>query len=258
MIFETWLVLGIVVLAATLFATERFSVDVVALLVLGALMVTGLISPAESVAGFSNPATVTVAAMFVLSAGLHRSGALTVLGEALIKHGRSETLLLLFIMGAAAVISPFINNTATVAIFLPLVVNAAATRKIAASGCSSPFSYASQFGGVCTLIGTSTNLLVSAIAERNGIAPFGLFEFGGMGLIMVAAGIIYLLVAGRWLLPTRGAAPLTENYSLGEYLTELRIMPESTLIGKTAGEALADVKVDVSILKIHRAERTLW
>ena len=132
---EMYLVLSIVAIAAVLFATEKFSVDVVAMLVLGALVATRLVSPTEAISGFSNPATITVAAMFVLSAGLHRSGALTFVGEALIKHGRNETLLLLLIMGIAALVSPFINNTAAVAIFLPLVIAAAASRKVSPRSC---------------------------------------------------------------------------------------------------------------------------
>ncbi|MDP3068704.1 MAG: SLC13 family permease [Opitutaceae bacterium] len=255
---ELYLVLAIVVVAAVLFATEKFSVDIVALLVLGALVATRLVTPAEGISGFSNPATVTVAAMFVLSAGLHRSGALTFLGRKLIEHGRNETLLLVFIMTAAALVSPFINNTAAVAIFLPLVITAAASRNVSASKLLIPLSFASQFGGVCTLFGTSTNLLVNSIAERNGLGSFGLFEFGQLGLIMVAAGMIYFLVLGRWLLPSRRTGQLTENYAMGDYLTELHVRPESPLIGKTAREALADTKLDVTIIEIHRGEQRLW
>ncbi|MBL9186070.1 MAG: SLC13 family permease [Opitutaceae bacterium] len=255
---ELTLVLIIVAVAAVLFATEKFSVDIVALLVLGALVATRLVTPAEGISGFSNPATITVAAMFVLSAGLHRSGALTFLGRKLIEHGRNETLLLVFIMGAAALVSPFINNTAAVAIFLPLVITAAASRNVSASKLLIPLSFASQFGGVCTLFGTSTNLLVNSIAERNGLGSFGLFEFGQLGLIMVAAGMIYFLVVGRWLLPSSRTNQLTQNYAMGDYLTELTVLPESPLIGKTAREALADTKLDVTIIEIHRGEQRLW
>lgn len=138
-----------------------------------------MVTPLEAISGFSNPATVTVAAMFVLSAGLHKSGALTVLGQTLIKHGRNETMLLLMIMGAAAFVSPFINNTAAVAIFLPLVIAAAAARNVSASKLLIPLSFASQFGGVCTLFGTSTNLLVNSIAERNGLGSFACLSSAG-------------------------------------------------------------------------------
>ena len=255
---EITLVLIIVFVAAVLFATERLSVDVVGLLVLGALVATRLVSPAEGISGFSNPATVTVAAMFVLSAGLHKSGALSMLGALLTGQGQSETRLLLIFMGAAALVSPFINNTAAVAIFLPLVIAAAAASKVSASKLLIPLSFASQFGGVCTLIGTSTNLLVNSIAERSGLPGFGMFEFGRLGLLMVAVGMIYFLFVGRWLLPTRRSTQLTENYGLGDYITEMRVMPESPLIGQTARAALAAKELDIDVVELHRGDRTLW
>jgi di/tricarboxylate transporter len=248
----------IVVVAVVLFATEKFTVDVVALLVLGALLVTGLVTPAEGISGFSNPATVTVAAMFVLSAGLNRSGALAVLGQALIRHGKNETMLLLMVMVGVAVISPFINNTAAVAVFLPLVVGAAASRKIPTSLLLIPLSFASQFGGVCTLIGTSTNLLVSSISAQTGVGPFGMFEFTKLGLIMTAAGIVYFLVAGRWLLPKGRPTQLTEAYGLGEYITELRVIAGSPLLGKTIVQAKLGELHDVTVLEIMRGKRNIW
>ncbi len=250
---------SIIVLAAVaLFASEKFSVDVVALLVLGALLVTGLVTPAEGISGFSNPATVTVAAMFVLSSGLNRTGALTVLGQVLIRHGKSETTLLLLVMTGVALISAFINNTAAVTVFLPLVAAAAASRKISSSRLLIPLSFASQFGGVCTLIGTSTNLLVSSIAVQSGVAAFGMFEFTKLGLIMVGAGMAYLLVAGRWLLPKRRAAQLAEAYGLGEYITELRVVAGSPLLGKTALEAKLGETNDITVLEILRGDHKIW
>jgi di/tricarboxylate transporter len=250
---------SIIVLAAVvLFATEKLSMDVVALLVLGALTVTGLVTPAEGISGFSNPATLTVAAMFVLGAGLNRTGALAALGQALIRHGRTELWLLLLVMAGAALVSPFINNTATVAVFLPLVTGAAASRKISASRLLIPLSFASQFGGVCTLIGTSTNLLVSSIAARSGVGAFGMFEFTGLGLVMVAAGLVYFLVLGRWLLPRRRPEPLTEAYGLGEYIAELRVAAGSPLLGKTVIEARLGEVHDITVLEILRGDRKIW
>jgi len=255
---EIILVLLIIAVAAWLFATEKLPIDLVALLVLGALLVTRLVSPEEALTGFSNPATVTVAAMFVLSAGLHSSGALTAFADLLIKYGKSEWQLLVIIMAAAALVSPFINNTATVAIFLPLVVSAAAANNLSASKLLIPLSFASQFGGVCTLIGSSTNLLVNAIAVREGIGTFHLFEFGKLGVVMVVIGMVYFLAIGRWILPSRRKGQLTENYRMGDYITELRVMPDSPLIGQPAQAALADQKVEVSIVELHRGERTHW
>ncbi len=251
-------VLIIVLAAVVLFATEHFSVDVVALLILGALLITGLVTPAEGISGFSNPATVTVAAMFVLSSGLNRTGALAALGQALIRHGESQTMLLLLVMTGVALVSPFINNTAAVAVFLPLVAGAAASRNISSSLLLIPLSFASQFGGVCTLIGTSTNLLVSSIAAGAGVGAFGMFEFTKLGLIMVAAGLVYFLVVGRWLLPKRRAAQLTHAYSLGEYIAELRAVAGSPLLGKTVIEAKLGEAHDITVLEILRGERRIW
>jgi len=248
----------IVIAAIALFASEKFSADIVALMVLGALLVTRLITPTEAISGFSNPATVTVAAMFVLSAGLNRSGALAALGQTLIRHGKTETALLVLVMLGAAAVSPFINNTAAVAVFLPLVTGAAAARNVSSSRLLIPLSFASQFGGVCTLIGTSTNLLVNSIAEEAGAEGFAMFEFTGLGLIMVAAGFVYFLVAGRWLLPRRRAAQLTENYGLGEYITELRVLKASPLIGKRVTETHLAEEHDITILEILRGERKIW
>lgn len=248
----------IVVAAVVLFATEKFSMDVSALLVLGALLATGLVTPEEGITGFSSPATVTVAAMFVLGAGLNKTGALATLGQALIRHGKSELMLLLLVITGASLLSPFINNTAAVAVFLPLVTGAAATRNLSSSRLLIPLSFASQFGGVCTLIGTSTNLLVSSIAQRSGVGAFGMFEFTRLGLIMVAAGLVYFLVIGRWLLPKRRPAQLTETYGLGEYIAELRVLTGSPLLGKTVVEAKLGETYDITVLEILRGEGKIW
>jgi di/tricarboxylate transporter len=212
----------------------------------------------EAISGFSNPATVAVAAMFVLSAGLNRTGALAALGQMLIRHSRGEMSLLVLVMLGAALVSPFINNTAAVAVFLPLVAAAAAARNVSSSRLLIPLSFASQFGGVCTLIGTSTNLLVSSIAEDAVGRGFSMFEFTKLGLIMVAAGFIYFIVLGRWLLPRRHAATLTENYGLGEYITELRVLEASPLVGKTIIEARLAEQHDITVIEILRGDLKIW
>jgi len=255
---EIVLVFVILVAAVALFATEKLPVDQVALLVLGALLLFGLVTPAEGISGLSNPATVTVAAMFVLSAGLQKTGAVSALGALLVHWGGNHFLLLLLLMGGIGLVSAFINNTAAVAVFLPLVLTAAAARKVSASKLLIPLSYASQFGGVCTLIGTSTNLLVSAIAERSGVGAFSMFEFAGLGLIMFLAGTIYLLVLGRRLLPDRRTTQLTQNYQLGEYITELRVTKESPFIGQTVLDTKLGENQDTTVLELIRGERKLW
>jgi len=255
---EIVIVLLIVAAAMLLFATEVLPMDVLAIVILCSLVVTGLITPVEAVSGFSNPATLTVAAMFVLSAGLNSTGALAALGQRLIRHGRNEIALMVLVMLLMALVSPFINNTAAVAVFLPLVIHAAHTHNIAASKILIPMSFASQFGGVCTLIGTSTNLLVSSISEKSGYGGFGMFEFSKLGLVMVLVGFVYFLVVGHWLLPRRREGELVEAYGLGEYMTELRVLPGGRLIGKTVMESRLGESKDITVIEILRGDRKIW
>ena len=159
------LTLVVLVCAVGLFISEKFPVDVVALLVLASLLVLRLVSPEQALSGFSSEATITVAAMFVLSAGLQRSGLLRRLGAGLAKI-RWQWLQALLIMLVIGPISAFVNNTAAVAVFLPLVLAASVANKKPASRLLIPLSYAAQMGGVCTLIGTSTNLLVNSMVIK--------------------------------------------------------------------------------------------
>jgi di/tricarboxylate transporter len=251
------LVLCILAGAVALFISEKLPIDMVALLALGAVLATGLVSAREAVSGFSNYATVTVASVFVLSAALQRSGAVAVLGRLLLRLGDSSKVLMVAIMIIVGVVSAFINNTAAVAVFLPLVIAVAARRKIAASRLLMPMSFASEFGGVCTLIGTSTNLLVSSISEDAGYGSFGMFEMGKLGLILCVAGVIYLVFVGEWLLPDRRGGELTETYELGGYITELRVMKGSNLIGKTVRESEFGKTEDVTVLQLHRGDKRL-
>lgn len=252
------LVLAILAGAVALFISEKFPIDFVAILVLATLLVFGLVTPEEGISGFSNPATVTVAAMFVLSAGLQKTGALAGISRLLVRFGRNHFLALVMVMSAVGVLSAFINNTAAVAVFIPLVMIVAARRKIAASKLLIPLSYASQFGGVCTLIGTSTNLLVSAISDEAGYGAFGMFEFSRMGLILFVAGFLFFLLFGRWLLPERKAQELTATYALGEYIAELRVMAGSPLIGTTVQESRLGEEHDVTVLRLLHGKKKIW
>lgn len=255
---EITLVLVILGLATVLFVTERYPAHVVAMLVLGALMATGLVSPEEAVSGFSHPATVTVACMFVLSAGLERTGAVRVLGRALIGLGTQPFLLTAVIMIAVGGVSAFINNTAAVAVFLPMVLTAARARRVAPYRLLIPLSYASQFGGVCTLIGTSTNLLVSGVAQAHGLEPFGMFEMTELGLFCFGLGVMYFLLLGRWVLPAhRGPEPV-DTYALRDYLSELVVRPGSPLIGRAAIELALTKNHDVTLVEIFRDRRKIW
>ncbi len=255
---DSILVLAILVGAVILFVSEKYPIDFVALLVLGTLLLLGLVTPEEGISGFSNPATVTVAAMFVLSAGLQKTGATAAIGRLMVRFGRSYFSALVVIMGTITVISAFVNNTAAVAVFIPLVMIVANRRKIAASRLLIPLSYASQFGGVCTLVGTSTNLLVSAISDQAGYGAFSMFEFSRMGLVLFAGGVTFFLVLGRWLLPERKAQELAVTYQLGEYITEMRVGETSPLIGKSVLESRLGEDHDVTVLRLLHIKKAVW
>lgn len=256
MSFELLATLLVLAGAVTLFVSEKLPVDVVAVLVLCSLLLLGAVTPTEALSGFSSEATLTVAAMFVLSAGLQRSGALQGLAEGL-GRVRWPWLFSLLMMALAAVVSAFINNTAVVAVFLPLVLAALAAQGRAPSKFLIPLSYAAQFGGVCTLIGTSTNLLVDALARQSGQTGFGLFEFAPLGLWFVGAGVVYMMLAQRWLLPDLGQPDRGADEHRGRYLVELYVPQKSSAIGGT-GHALIPMEFkDVFLLEIFRDGATL-
>ncbi len=248
---EVWLVLAVLAGAVALFVTEKLPVDVVALLVLSSLLVLGLVTPREALSGFSSQATITVAAMFVLSAGLQRSGALLAVGGALAKI-RSNWLFALVMMLLIAFLSAFVNNTAAVAVFLPLVIAASIANRRSPSKFLIPLSYAAQFGGVCTLVGTSTNLLVDTLARQAGRDGFTLFEFAPLGIIFVGVGVVYMMIARRYLLPDLGVPESGESGHGGGYLVELVVPEKSPAVGQRASEVMPDELDDANVLEVLR------
>ena len=253
MTFDLLVVLAVLVGAVILFATGRLPVDLVALAVLAILVLTGIVSPQEGFQGFSNPATVTVAAMFVLSAGVYQTGILNALGLRLPRLGRrSLWLALIVMMAGVGAVSAFINNTAAVAIFMPIVIAASRDSGRSASQFLMPLSFAGMFGGVCTLIGTSTNILVNEIAVEHGIAAFGMFEFARLGLVFFAVGLLYMLVGVRLIPERRETEELTERFRLNDYLAEVVLLEDSVSVGKPLAEAPLLQDVDIDLLEIHR------
>jgi di/tricarboxylate transporter len=254
------LVCAIIVLAFALFASERVRVDLVAMLVLCALAVigqfrTGFLSVEEAFSGFSNEATLTIGAMFILSSGLTKTGAIGWLSRRLTHlAGGSDTRLFIVITATAGLVSAFINNTAAVAIFLPVVLGLARDQEMSQSKLLMPLSFASIVGGTCTLVGTSTNILVSSLAADRGLAPFSMFELTRLGAVFLAIGLLYLTFFGRRLLPDRVATSLTRKYKLARYLTGLDIPAHSPLVGRSAAEASLNEHYDVTILEIIRGE----
>ena len=259
MTWEIAFVLGLTVCAVVLFVTEKFSTDIVAILVMIVLLVFRVLTPAEGLAGFANTATVTVGAMFVLSAGMFRSGAVNFVGKALGRLARHSSRLMLFVlMVGVGVLSSFLNNTAAVAILIPVVIVVARRAKTSPSKLLMPLSFASMFGGMCTVLGTSTNILASSIAEQAGLGAFSMFEFTKLGVIFFAVGVAYMMTLGRRLVPDhRGQGDLTTSFGLGDYLTDLVLQTESKSVGHALASAPLVKELNIDVLQILRGEDTL-
>ena len=253
-----WTTLVIVLGAITLFASEKVRIDIVALIVLVLLVVLDLVSPAQALAGFSNEATITVAAMFALSLGIERSGALEPLAR-MLSRIRKPWLLTLALMLAIAPMGAFVKNIALVATFLPLALRVCANTGTSPARVLLPMAYAAQMGGVCTLIGTSSNLLTDSLAQQHGLAGFGVFEFTRLGALLAVVGITYMMLVGRWVLPREFQAPLVvAETGIGKYVTELKVTADSPLIGQTIADARLGEKYGVYPLELLRGDRHLW
>jgi di/tricarboxylate transporter len=255
---KSLLVSAIALTGVVLFLRQRLAPEVVAVLILAALAVPGLVTLEEALSGFSNPATIAVGAMFVLSAALRETGSLDRIGAALIRVGINGSLLMLATVLLVAAVSAFVNNTAAVAVFLPIVLATARRRRVTPSKLLVPLSFASQFGGVCTLIGTSTNLLVNSLAVGAGHPGFGLFDFAPVGLTLVGVGTLYLATVGWWLLPHREAPESVEDsYALRPFLFPLRVLAESRVLGKSPAAVLRRDNDVLRLVEVVRADTRL-
>lgn len=257
MSWQAWTVAGLLAGAMTLFVSEKLRYDVIGLLVLGVLLATGIVTPAEGLSGFSNEATVAIAAMFALNAGVVGTGGLDPVVRMLVRI-RKPWLLTLSIMGMMAFLGAFIKNTALVATFLPVCLTVCARTRTPPSRVLMPMSFAAQMGGVCTLIGTSSNLLTNSLAKQEGLAGFGVFEFAQLGVVLAIVGIGYMMTIGRWLLPKSTDVPLAEGAVHGKYVTELRVKIGSPLLGRALDELRLGEKYGVAVLELVRGEERMW
>ena len=240
--------------AVILFVTEWLTVDLIAMLIIVSLVVTGVISPTEGLDGFSNGATLTVAFMFVLSAALLKTGALQVVASSMSNRFRRQPrYALLLLMLVVALTSAFINNTPVVAVFIPIISRVAASAKISPSKLLIPLSFASILGGMCTLIGTSTNILVSGIAQSSGLPGFSVFTLAPIGLSLLVVGILYLTYFGQRLLPNREAdTSLADQFALHDYLAEIVILDNQHLAGTRIMDSPIVREMDMDIIEIRR------
>ncbi|MFQ5526279.1 MAG: SLC13 family permease [Thermoanaerobaculia bacterium] len=238
MTVEILLVLGLLGAALAFFFFEWLPVDVVTLVVLALLVLTGLLTPAEAFSGFANEIIVILASIFVLAGALVRTGVLEWLAESIHRvAGRSDKGTLTALMVLSAVLSAFVSNTSSTAVLLPPTLEIARRSSTSPSRFLMPLAFASMLGGTCTLIGTSTNVAASGMVERMGLGGFSLFEFAPVGLVAVAVGILYMLFIGNRLVPVRETVGLSKKYEIEKYLSAIVVHEGSELVGKTLRQA---------------------
>jgi di/tricarboxylate transporter len=267
MTLQIAIVFTILGVAVVLFVTERLRVDLVALLVLVSLVLTGLLTPAEALSGFSNPAVVTVWAVFILSGGLSRTGVAGVVGHQVLHlAGRGEVRLLIVIMLTAGVMSAFMNNVGVAALLLPVVMDIARRLGLPPSKLLMPLAFGALLGGLTTLIGTPPNILVSDALRDYGFRPFKLFDYAPVGLAVMLTGIAFMALVGRRLLPVRdltkaltnaNQSDLKQMYDLQERLFTIRLPADSTLFGKRLAESRLGSTLGLNVIGIVRNGRTL-
>ena len=252
------IVLSILVLGFILFLLEYFTIDVTALIILSCFFGLGYLTPAEAVSGFSNPAVITIGLLFILSSAIQKTGLLEYLVvtiNRLLQSSRGLGMAVYYF--TVSIASSLINNTAIVAIFMPVTIRLAHRYRISPSKMLIPLSYAAILGGTLTLVGTSTNLLVNSIyMNYEGVEPLGMFEFFRYGIIILIIGTIYLLIVAPKLIPSRTVtSSLTKSYHLGGYLTEMRIKKQSPLVGKSCLDRSINHNYDVTVLDIIRDQK---
>lgn len=269
---ETSLTITFVILAAALilFLTDILPADLVALLVVVALGVTGVLTPAEAFSGFSRSAVITIIAIFVLTEGLQRTGVTDQVGNVLLKvGGQSESRLIVTVMIAGSFLSLFMNNIAAAAVLLPAVSGAASKVSISKSRLLMPLAFATILGGMATLL-TTTNIIVNSLLHDNGVEGYRISDFLPVGSILVIAGIAFMTLIGRRLLPSEsqvertqapnatGSSDLVEAYGLGRNLFRARLPENSSLIGKTLAESHLREDYDVSVVAIERDDKRIF
>ncbi len=239
--------------ALVLFISEKVSIDLVALMIAAVLVLGGVITPTEGVAGFSDPATLTVAFLFPLSAALLRSGALSTIGPKLAGPFRkSQALGMGLFLLLICTLSGFINNTPMVAVFIPVVVQMARSANMHPGTLLIPLSFGTIFGNF-TLIGTSTNIVVSGVMDKAGLGPMPMFLLLPMGLVFMFAGILYFVLVGRHLLPRyTDQRDLKEKFGMGGYLTEIELLPGSSMVGERIMDSQLVRELEMDIIEVVR------
>ena len=263
---EIILVLALLLCSLVLFITSWIRMDIVALLVVGVLATTQLITPQEALSGFSNPAVVTVWAMFILSAALYQTGVARIIGRHMIRiAGHSEISMIITIMLSSGAMSAFMNNIGVAALMLPVVMDMARAKNISPSRLLMPLGFGAMLGGTVTLIGTPPNLLISNALEEAGHNPFFLLNFTPIGLAILVTGTLFFAFIGRHFLPKRdvlGEAGkqheklISASYGLQERAFLIRVKPNSPLVGKNLSNSRLRAGLGLNVLSIIRKDKT--
>lgn len=254
MTFEIGLLLALIVVALVFFSFEWISSDVVALGLLLALIVTGLLPAKDAFAGFGSDTVLMILGLLIMTSALVKTGVVELVGRAILRHaGTRMDPLLLVVMLAVALLSAFISNTAAAAFFLPVVLGVAAKSKVSPSCLLMPVAFASILTSSVTLISTSTNLVISGLMTNAGLAPMGMFELAPVGIPISIVGIIYMFFLGRKLIPNRARPEdLLEEFGVRSYITEVLVLADSPLVGKTLAQANLGRDLDLSVVRVLR------
>jgi len=249
---EPYLVSGLILVAAVLFACEVWTVDIVTLLMVLVLVVTGIVTPAEAFAGFSSDIIIVLGSLFVVTGALQDTGVVDVATARLFRfENRREGGLVALLMGVSAALSSMVNNTTVTGLLVGPTTALARRLGTSPSRLLMPLAFASMIGGTCTLIGTSTNVAVSGSLASYGIAPLGFFEMTPLGLVLVFVGIAWMALVGRRMLPHHSAAVDETSTIADGYLSEIIVLPESPLVGKRLSEC-GFARLGVRIVRIVR------
>ena len=236
-----------------LFVKDYFSIDTTSILIMAMFIVAGVLNPEEGFSGFNHPATLTLGCIFVVSGGVFNSGILDGLSHRIIKLAKIHYLIALVVFCLiTAMFSAFINDTAVVALMLPIALTVCRETNISPAKLLMPISFAALFGGTCTLIGTSTNILVSSYAEKYGLEEFGMFEFSGAAICLLVVGFAYMFIIGPFLLPKRKDEDNELTKKAEQYITELTVEEGCADINKPIIKSKLVIDFNVNILSIMR------
>ncbi len=250
---QLYLTIGIIAIGIFLFVRDYFSIDTTSILIMALFIVSGVLNPEEGFSGFNHPATLTLGCMFVVSGAIFKSGLIGGLSGRIVKIARIHYMIALIVFCLIAVVfSAFVNDSAVVAILIPLALSVCRDTGIAPSKLLIPISFSALFGGTCTLIGTSTNILVSSIAEKNGLEPFGMFEFSLPALCLLAIGLGYIFLIAPFLLPNRKNNAVNVFDNVEQYTAQILVAPGNKDIGKPIQKSLLESTLNSNIVAIFR------